>query len=305
MEKILVTGGAGFVGTALIRKLLDKYTKCQIISIDNYSCGCKSNHINDKRVVYLHKDTRDLKPIKFSIAETKADIADTFEPDIVFHFGEFSRIVTSFDSLDNCWDYNMQGTKMVLDYCISKNAKLVYSASSSKFGNNGKDENLSPYAWMKSKMVELINNYAEWFDLKFEIVYFYNAYGPGQVKTGDYATVIGIFEEQYTTGKPLTVVQPGTQTRDFTHIDDIVNGVILAAINGQQGEYQLGTGTPHTIIDVANMFESTYTMIPERRGEREHGKANPEETYTKIGWKPKIKLKKYIKNFINTKDKQL
>ena len=121
------------------------------------------------------------------------DYADGFEPDVVFHFGEFSRIVTSFDSFDNCWDYNMQGTKMVLDYCVAKKAKLIYSASSSKFGNDGKDENLSPYAWMKAKMVELINNYANWFDLKFEITYFYNAYGPGQVRTGDYATVIGIF----------------------------------------------------------------------------------------------------------------
>ena len=301
MNKVLITGGAGFVGTALIRKLIRKYKNIQIVSIDNYSSGFESNHIKSKKVTYLNKDTQTLIPRKFDVTNTKSDIADTFEPDVVFHFGEFSRIVTSFDSFDNCWDYNIQGTKMVLDYCVAKKAKLVYSASSSKFGNDGKDENLSPYAWMKAKMVELINNYADWFDLKFEITYFYNAYGPGQVRTGDYATVIGIFEEQYSKGEPLTVVEPGNQSRDFTHIDDIVNGVVLAATKGQQGEYPLGTGIPHKIIDVAKMFNHKHIMIPERRGERFYGKAIPSLTYQHLGWKAKIKLEDYIKKIVDAK----
>ena len=251
MNKVLITGGAGFVGAALIRKLIRKCKNIEIVSIDNYSSGYESNHIKSKKVKYFNKDTQTLIPKKNDVNNTKMDIADAFEPDVVFHFGEFSRIVTSFDGFDSCWDYNIQGTKMVLDYCVAKKAKLIYSASSSKFGNDGKDENLSPYAWMKAKMVELIKNYADWFDLKYEITYFYNAYGPGQVRTGDYATVIGIFEEQYANGEPLTVVEPGNQSRDFTHINDIVNGVVLAAEKGRQDEYPLGTATSHKIIDVA------------------------------------------------------
>ena len=301
MEKVLITGGAGFVGTALIKKLIRRYKNIEIVSIDNYSSGLKSNHIKSKKVTYLDKDTQTLIPKKFDLNNTKMDIADAFEPDVVFHFGEFSRIVTSFDAFDNCWDYNMQGTKMVLDYCVAKKAKLIYSARSSKFGNDCKDDNLSPDAWMKAKMVELINNYAEWFNLKFEITYFYNAYGPGQVRTGDYATVIGIFEEQYSKGEPLTVVEPGGQSRDFTHINDIVSGVVLAAEKGQQGEYPLGTGISHKIIDVAKMFNHEYVMIPERRGERFYGKAIPSLTYQHLGWKAKIKLEDYIKKIVDAK----
>ena len=298
MNKVLITGGAGFVGTALIKRLLKRYPSIEIVSIDNYSSGCKSNHVKSKQVIYLDKDTKTLIPKKFDANNTKMDIADGFEPDVVFHFREFSRIVTSFDGFDNCWDYNMQGTKMVLDYCVAKKAKLIYSASSSKFGNDGKDENLSPYAWMKAKMVELINNYASWFNLRFEITYFYNAYGPGQVRTGDYATVIGIFEEQYSKGEPLTVVEPGEQSRDFTHINDIVSGVVLAAEKGQQGEYPLGTGVPHKIIDVAKMFNHKHVMISERRGERFYGKAIPSLTYQHLGWSAKIKLEDYIADII-------
>ena len=298
MEKVLITGGAGFVGTALIKQLLKKYKDIEIVSVDNYSSGLKSNHVSSNQVTYIDKDTRDLIPQKFDINHTKMDLADAFEPDVVFHFGEFSRIVTSFDSFDKCWDYNMQGTKMVLDYCIAKKAKLIYSASSSKFGNDGKDENLSPYAWMKAKMVELIKNYADWFDLKYEITYFYNAYGPGQIRTGDYATVIGIFEEQYAKGEPLTVVEPGEQSRDFTHVDDIVRGVVLAAEKGRQDEYPLGTATSHKIIDVAKMFNHRHVMIPERRGERFYGKAIPSLTYQHLGWEAKIKLEDYIAKII-------
>jgi UDP-glucose 4-epimerase len=301
VEKVLITGGAGFVGTALIKQLLKKYKDIEIVSVDNYSSGLKSNHISSNQVTYIDKDTRDLIPQKFDINHTKMDLADAFEPDAVFHFGEFSRIVTSFDSFDKCWDYNMQGTKMVLDYCIAKRAKLIYSASSSKFGNDGKDENLSPYAWMKAKMVELIKNYADWFDLKYEITYFYNAYGPGQIRTGDYATVIGIFEEQYANGEPLTVVEPGEQSRDFTHVDDIVRGVVLAAEKGRQDEYPLGTATSHKIIDVANMFNHKHVMIPERRGERFYGKAIPSLTYQHLGWEAKIKLEDYIKKIVDAR----
>ena len=194
----------------------------------------------------------------------------------------------------------MQGSKTVLDYCLEKKCKLIYSASSSKFGNDGKDENLSPYAWMKSKVVELIKNYSEWFGLRYDITYFYNAYGPGQIRTGDYATVIGIFEDQILKRGTFDCSLSCEQSRDFTHIDDIVSGVILAFEKGKQDEYPLGTGDPHKIIDVAKMFNHNYILIPERRVSV-YGKAIPSLTYQHLGWRPKIKLKEYISNIINEK----
>ena len=202
MDKVLITGGAGFIGTALIKKLLSKYENIEIVSVDNYSSGCIHNHVKSKSVKYFNKDTQTLIPKKFDLNNTKMDYADAFEPNVVFHFGEFSRIVTSFDALNNCWDYNMQGTKMVIDYCVAKKAKLVYTSCPRKFGNDNKDENLSPYDWTKAKMVELINNYGNWFDLKFELIYFNN------IQTLD------------------------EQSRDVTNIKNIVSGVILAAENG-------------------------------------------------------------------------
>ena len=227
------------------------------------------------------------------------DIADAFEPDVVFHFGEFSRIVTSFDAFDNCWDYNMQGTKMVLDYCVAKKAKLIYSASSSKFGNDGKDENLSPYAWMKAKMVELIKNYADWFNLKFEITYFYNAYG-GTFESGDYATSL-VYLKNNIPKENTYSCRTGIQSRDFTHIDDIISGVILAGEKGQQGEYPLGTGVPHKIIDVAKMFKHKHNMIQNGEVNGFTEKQSSSLTYQHLGWEAKINLEDYIAKIISEK----
>ena len=285
-SNILVTGGAGFVGSNLIKSLKKKYPEAKIVSVDNYFTGKRENHIEG--VEYIDQ----------SVAEFLKSDSD-FVPNYVFHFGEYSRIVKSFEDIEYLMETNLTSTSTLLERCRQWNAKLIYSASSSKFGNGGEDENLSPYAWVKAKMVELIKNYRRWYGLSYEIVYFFNVYGEGQIEEGDYATVIGIFEKQYREGKALTVVHPGTQSRDFTHIDDIVEGTLLAATKNLNHEWHLRTGINTKIIDLALMFDSPYKLVPARRGERFDAQYFESDTESLLGWKPKMKLIDYIKTITN------
>ena len=280
MKNVLVTGGAGFVGSNLIKELKAKHEGINITSLDNYFTGKPENHVPD--VEYYKGNTWEAD----SIFEDR-------QFDTVFHFGEYSRIVQSFRDIDFVHRSILSGTPVILELCRKWNAKLIYSASSSKFGNEGKDENLSPYSWMKSKMVELIKNYGEWYDLQYEICYFFNVYGPGQITEGDYATVIGIFERQYKEGKKCTVVTPGTQTRDFTHIGDIVSGLIKASQRMDNKEWHLRSGVNVSIIDVAEMF-GEWELIPERRGERFTSEEFPSDTELKLNWKPEYNLQEWI-----------
>jgi len=283
--KVLVTGGAGFVGFNLIKELKSRYKNQEIHSLDNYFTGKKSNHIDG--VTYHTGNTWDIN-----------HIFEDYKFDIVYHFGEYSRIVKSFDDIEYVEKTIMYGTPKVLEMCRKWNAKLIYSASSSKFGNDGKDENLSPYSWMKSKMVELIKNYSNWFGLDYEICYFFNVYGEGQIIEGDYATVIGIFEKQYNDGKPLTVVSPGKQTRDFTHVDDIVDGIIRSVEKGLRGEWYLRSGKNISIIEIVEMFKHEWNFIPERKGERVYSIEIKTDTEEKLGWKPKHNVEDWIKKII-------
>ena len=280
MKNVLVTGGAGFVGSNLIKKLIEENPEVNITSLDNYFTGKPENHIAG---------------VEYYIGNTwEADsIFENRKFDTVFHFGEYSRIVQSFRDIDFVHRSILSGTPIILELCRKWEAKLIYSASSSKFGNEGKDENLSPYSWMKSKMVELIKNYGEWYDLQYEICYFFNVYGPGQITTGDYATVVGIFERQYKEGKKCTVVTPGTQTRDFTHIGDIVSGLVKASQRMDNKEWHLRSGVNVSIIDVAEMF-GEWKLIPERRGERFTSEEFPSDTEVKLNWKPEYNLQDWI-----------
>ena len=284
---ILVTGGAGFVGSSLIKKLLEYNPNTDIVSVDNYFTGSKDNHIDG--VTYIDSSVEDF--IKNN---------ESYVFDMVFHFGEYSRIVTSFKDIQYLIDTNLYSTSLLIEQCKQWGSKLIYSASSSKFGNDGKDENLSPYAWVKAKMVELIKNYGEWYGLNYEIVYFYNVYGPGQIESGDYATVIGIFEKQYREGKKLTVVSPGTQQRDFTHIEDIVEGTILSSQQNLNYEWYLRKGEPKTIIEIANMF-GEWEMVGERRGERQTADVVDSDTEKLLKWKPKHNVEDYINSVKQTK----
>ena len=292
MKKVLITGGAGFVGTNLIKRLKSDYPQVEITSLDNYFTGDPANH--QPGVTYYRGNTWDAP----KIFENK-----TF--DTVFHFGEYSRIVQSFTDIEYTALSILTGTPRILELCRKWKANLIYSASSSKFGNDGADENLAPYSWMKAKMVELIKNYGDWYGLQYQINYFFNVYGPHQITKGDYATVVGIFERQYRAGEKCTVVKPGTQTRNFTHIDDIINGVIKsteylenATSNQIERECFLHSGVDRTIIEVAEMF-GEWEFIDARKGEREHSTRIDNGTNERLGLNPQDRLYEWIKNIKN------
>ena len=286
---IVVTGGAGFVGSNLILSFLKK-TKKKFISLDNYSSGSRKNHIINKRIKYLKGDTRDIKKI---LNKYKKNIHS------VFHFGEFARIFQSFKNFDKCYESNSLGTKEVFKFCLDNNLKLIYSATSASLGNSGKDRNLSPYAFTKSKNLELLENLKNWFKFKFEIIYFYNVYGPAQIKEGSMATVIGIFEDQYSKKKPLTVVKPGSQSRKFTHIDDTINVCYEAWIKNKCAHYSVSHKKSYSILETAKMFKSKIKFIKARPGERYASSLAKMSLNNKIIQRfGKINLKDYITSFI-------
>ncbi len=286
---IIVTGGAGFVGCNLIKSLLKKTNK-KIISLDNYSSGNKKNHIKNYRVRYINAHTLDISK---HLNQKKKQIHS------IFHFGEFSRIYQSFKKFDECFKSNSLGSNAVFKFCLDHNIKLIYSATSASLGNNGLDRNLSPYAFTKSKNLELLENLRKWFNFKFEVIYFYNVYGPGHIKVGDMATVVGIFEDQYEKNKPLTIVMPGTQTRRFTHIDDTINTCIEAWKKNKCLHYSISHKKSYSIKYLAEMFKTKITYLKPRLGERYASSltklANNRSVINKYG---KIDLKDYVSSFI-------
>ncbi len=287
---IVVTGGAGFVGSNLIRHLLKK-TNRNIISLDNYSSGKKNNHIKEnKRVKYIVGNTLDIKKI---LNKYRKNIHT------IFHFGEFARIYQSFKNFDKCYDANSIGTKAVFKFCLDNSIKLVYSATSASLGNKGNDKNLSPYSFTKSKNLELLENLKKWFNFKYEVIYFYNVYGPGQIKEGSMATVIGIFENHYRKKRPLPVVKPGTQTRRFTHINDTVEVCYEAWKKNQCSHYSISHKKAYSIVDVAKMFKTKIIMLKPRPGERYASALTKISHNNRIKSRyGKINLKDYITSFI-------
>ena len=286
---ILITGGAGFVGSNLIEYLLKK-TKYKILSLDNYSTGKIKNHIISKRVKYIKGSTLHISKL-LSVYKKKIHS--------IFHFGEFSRIYQSFKSFHECLDSNSIGSKEVFKFCLDNNIKLIYSATSASFGNNGNDKNLSPYSFTKSKNLELLENLKNWFNFKYEIIYFYNVYGPKQIKDGKMATVIGIFEKQYKSNKPLTIVKPGTQARRFTHIYDTVEVCHDAWKANKCSHYSISNHKSYSIKQVANLFNHKTKYLSPRLGERYASALTNMSLNNKVIKKfGKISLKNYITSFI-------
>ncbi len=291
---IVVTGGCGFVGTNLIEYLLKK-TNLKIISIDDYSSGSKRNHIKDKRVKYINSHTKNI-----------SKVLDTYKKKInsIFHFGEFSRIYQSFISMNRCIQSNSIGTNAVFDFCLKNKIKLIYSATSASLGNRGKDKNLSPYAFTKAKNLELLENLRKWFDFKYEVIFFYNVYGPRQITKGKMATVIGIFEDCYKKNKPLPIVKPGSQSRRFTHINDTVNVCYKAWKLNKNIYYSISNRKSYSILEVARLFKHKIIYLPQRKGERYASALSTmgltNRVHKNFG---KISLKNYVNDFVKEQRK--
>ena len=287
-KKIIVTGGAGFVGTNLIKLILNK-TNYKVISIDNYSSGTKKNHIKNLRVKYLKGDTADIEKLIKKPSSIKS----------VFHFGEFARIYQSFLNMNECMKSNSIGSNSIFNFCLKNKIKLIYSATSASLGNKGKDKNLSPYAFTKAKNLEILENLKKWFNFKYEVIYFYNVYGPHQICRGPMSTVIGIFEDHYKRKKALPVVRPGTQSRRFTHIDDTTNVCFLAWKKNLCRHYSISNKKSYSILDVAKFFDSKIKYLPKRAGERYASALTNKNLSNKIyKYFGKISLRKYVQEFI-------
>ncbi len=286
-KNIVITGGAGFVGSNLIKYLLIKKIKYNIISIDNYSTGSRKNHVKSKKVKYIKLDTKNIS----KVLKNPKNIHS------LFHFGEFARIYQSFLNMEECINSNTIGSNAVFNFCFTNNIKLIYSATSATIGNKGNDKNLSPYSFTKAKNLELLENLKRWFKFKFEIIYFYNVYGSNQISTGSMATVIGIFEDLYRKKKSLTVVKPGTQSRRFTHIDDTVKTCYFAWKQNKCRHYSISNKESYSILEVAKMFKSKIKLLAPRRGERFTSALTSMNLSNKV-YKifGKVKLKEYIKN---------
>ena len=286
-NKIIITGGAGFVGSNLIEFLLKK-TNYDLISLDNYSSGYKKNHITSSRVKYIKGDTKNIDKLLNRPHEINA----------IFHFGEFARIYQSFLNMNECINSNTIGTNSVFNFCLKNKIKLIYSATSASLGNKGLDKNLSPYAFTKSKNLELLENLKKWYNFKYEVIYFYNVYGPKQISKGKMSTVIGIFEEHYKKNKALPVVRPGTQSRRFTHINDTINICFLAWKKNLCRHYSISNRKSYTILQVAKLFQSKIKLLPKRAGERYVSALTNKNLSNKIyKYYGKINLKDYINEF--------
>ena len=281
-KKILVTGGAGFIGSNLCEELVKNHL---VYSLDNYSTGTVNNHVDN--VIYIHGETCDI--------EKHVD----FKPDYIYHLGEYSRVEQSFNDMEKVWRYNKDGIFAVLQFTRKTGAKLIYAGSSTKFGDGGLGRSQSPYAWTKASNTELVENYGCWFGISFAIVYFYNVYGKREISEGKYATLIAIFKERLKKQKKLTVVSPGEQIRNFTHVYDIIRGLILVGENGCGDEFGIGCDESFTILQIAQMFGGEIDMLPERRGNRMVADVVTDKTRA-LGWETTKSVKNYIKEFKST-----
>ena len=296
MKKIIVvTGGAGFVGSNLIKRLI-KNTSYDVISVDDYSAGKKKNHYKSNRVKYIKSHTINIQKI---LNKYKKKIL------CLFHFGEFARIHQSFFLTKRCFESNVTGTHEVINFCKENNIRFIYSATSAALGNMGEDANLSPYAFTKSKNIELLNNLYKWFKFKFDIIYFYNVYGPDQISKGYMATVVGIFENQYLNKTALTVVKPGTQRRKFTHIDDTIDACMYVFRKNKNMQYSISYKKTYSVLQIAKLFKSPIKFIAKRKGERHNSSIVKENKgYRIINLKAKKDIKDYLKNFITKNEKR-
>lgn len=263
IKKVLVTGGAGFIGSHLCEKLLNS-GMCEVFSLDNYFTGNENNHI--KGVNYIRGNTSEIEKLI------------SFKPNLIYHLGEYSRVEQSFEDIEKVWRFNKDGIFAVLEFCRKTGAKIIYAGSSTKFGVGGLGRDQSPYAWTKASNTELVINYSKWFNISYAITYFYNVYGPREISKGKYATLIALFKELKKANMPLSVVSPSTQKRNFTHVDDIINGLLLVGEKGIGDDYGIGNDESYSILEIANLFGGDIIMLPERKGNRLSAEVITEKT---------------------------
>jgi UDP-glucose 4-epimerase len=279
-KTVLVTGGAGMIGSQLIELLLPDY---RVVSLDNYFIGKKENHIPGAE--YIEGHTKDIEAL-----------VGKEHPVIIFHLGEYSRVEQSFQDLELVWQSNVAGTFRVLEYWRARKCKLIYAGSSTKFADGGMGRDQSPYAWMKATKTELVRNYGQWFDLPYAITYFYNAYGPRELSEGPYASVMGRFKTQYKAGQPITVVAPGTQKRNFTHVEDLARGLCMVGERGYGDEFGLGSHESYSVLDIANMFGGEIQMLPGRKGNRMESVVDTTRAEQEFGWVAEHTVRDYIES---------
>jgi UDP-glucose 4-epimerase len=286
---ILVTGGAGFVGSNLVKRL--KNETHNVVVIDNYSAGKHENEIAD--VTYINDHTKNIN-----------NIVLPFNPDVVFHLGEYSRIHPSFNEYERVWNYNTVGTFEVVNFCMKRNIKIIYAASSTRFASEGLDH--SPYSLTKSMSIDLVKGFAKWYGLNYAICYFYNVFGPGHDSSPvpGYESVISIFERQYKNNQPLTIVGDGEQQRMFTYVEDVVDGLIKSWKYETNDEFDLVNPIKsYKIIEIAKMFSDNIVFVESRKGDRVNSDPQAyDDTCKKLNWKPMISIENWIKELVNERN---
>lgn len=274
-KNIIIIGGAGFIGSSLAKHLV---VSNKVVSIDNYFTGTEENHVAG--VKYIRSEAKDINKL------------DIFDVDCVFHFGEYSRVEKSFSEFEYVMNNNSQ-LHSVLEFCGKNNIKLIYSGSSTKFSTFEEGASMSPYAFSKAKNVDLIKFYAKWYGLDFAICYFYNVYGPGEISEGPYATVVAKFLKLREENKVLPIVRPGTQERNFTHIDDVVSALELIGEMGNGDGYGIGSKQKYSILELSRMLGIEHEFIDERPGNRMGAELVVQKTLD-LGWLPKKSLEDYL-----------
>lgn len=286
MKKILVTGGCGFIGYHLTKRLVDKGYNVDVL--DNLSIGKEAKDVTKIGANFLGGDVRAMENISDKNYE------------IIFHLAALSRIQPSFKKPYTTFSVNVEGTKNVVEYAKINGSKLIYAGSSSRHHN----PELSPYAMTKHMGEEWIKMEKLLFGIDAEIVRFYNVYGPGELVDSHMAAVIGLWRAQVKNSKPITIVGDGEQRRDFTHVDDIVNGIELIAFSNEKHDdgWELGTGRNFSINEVYEIFRQKFGVdkiyIPEQKGNYKETLRLNDDALNRLGWQPKKDLKEYILNLI-------
>tara|TARA_B100001564_G_C20637795_1_gene670560 strand:- start:959 stop:1795 length:837 start_codon:yes stop_codon:yes gene_type:complete len=275
--KILIIGGAGFIGSHLCEAYVQKH---DVTSLDNYISGKKDNHIPG--VKYLHMDAKDILSIKASF-------------DLIFHFGEYSRVEKSLEKIDFVLLNNSLPILNILKFAKNSSAKLIYAGSSTKFADDGENKFKSPYSFSKWQNSELVKFYCELCEIPYAITYFYNVYGGRENPDGEYATVVAKFLNRYHMNKKLHITKPGTQTRNFTYIDDTIEALKIIAERGTGDEYGIANSNSYSIDEIARLISTNIEYTKENPANRMSSQVLTKKILA-LGWKPRQELKDYIKN---------